>query len=91
MYYIGRLGLDFDFEEPKALRICHPGKFTGSDETAMTFRDLDGSLMLPAGKTLVATDSFLKGTVNCDDNSNWKMSECQGKFARVSCFVQKLC
>jgi len=75
-------GLEFDFVEPEGQRICHRNEIDGPDETAMIFKDLDGTLTGTAGLNLVTTDEYLHEGLNCQDNDLWNMSVCDGNFVR---------
>jgi len=79
-------GLEFDFEEPEALRICHKNEIVGPDETAMTFKDLDGTLTGGAGLNVVSTDDYLHEGLDCEARPLWNMTVCDGNFIRFYLF-----
>ena len=63
--------------------MCHYNQITGADETSMTIKDLDGSLVGTPGLNVVANDEYLQTGLDCETNSLWNMTVCNGNFHRV--------
>ena len=64
-------------------RICHADLKTGNDEFSMMLRDLDGSLTGSPNMSVTANIPYYHDGMQCNTNSHWNMSVCNGKSARV--------
>ena len=68
---------------PDSLKICHKNEEYGLDEPSMVLRDLDGTLTGQVGVSVAADSPYYRDGIECESNSDWNMSICQGNFARV--------
>ena len=79
-------GLDFGNMEDSN-RICHENIQFGTDEPSMMLRDLDGTLTGTPGLSVTADVPYYHDGMECEIKSEWNMTLCQGKLARVKLYL----
>ena len=68
-------------------RICHENIQFGTDEPSMMLRDLDGTLTGTPGLSVTADVPYYHDGMECEIKSEWNMTLCQGKLARVKLYL----